>query len=167
MMIIRVLLFLTSFVTALVAGYKEGDNLQSVDEIFSSQMDAMIMPSVTIPDNNQFNILLIGVDDMHQPDANLESIWLAAHVENSSNIALIPVFPSPDDLAQNLTLTQSFNLDGGKPGCNEKDQFLVEGVSHQRYNYICKTDRCYRRSWNQWSTTEWRSGRWQHYTLGK
>jgi anionic cell wall polymer biosynthesis LytR-Cps2A-Psr (LCP) family protein len=115
MTIIRILLLLTAFATALLAGYKVGENLESVDEILNSKADAIIMPGVTIPENNQFNLLLIGVDDIDQPDASLESVWLAAHVENSPKITLIPVFPSPDDPAQNLLLTESFYIDEGKP----------------------------------------------------
>ena len=69
MMIIRIPIFLAVFVTALIAGYKTGENLDPVHNIFNSQMDSMIMPGVTIPDNNQFNLLIISVGDIDQPDA--------------------------------------------------------------------------------------------------
>lgn len=113
---IRIPLFLAAFFTAFFAGYRAGDHLNPFDEIFNSRMELMIRPDATIPNNNQFNILIIGVDDMDQPDANLESIWLAAHTENSLKITFIPVFPSPDDPDHNLTLADTFNLDHGKPG---------------------------------------------------
>jgi len=115
MMVIRIPIFLAAFVTALIAGYKAGENLDPVHNIFNYQMDSMIMPGGTIPDNNQFNLLIISVDDIDQEDAQLESIWLAAHAGNTSNITLIPVFPSTDDPTQNLTLAESFYFDRDKP----------------------------------------------------
>lgn len=116
MMIIRALLFSAVFATALLTGYKAGESIDPLEEIFGSRLDAMIMPGVTIPDNNQFNLLIISVDDMDRTDAQLESIWLAAHAENTSKITLIPVFPSPDDPDLNLILAESFSFEGGKPG---------------------------------------------------
>jgi hypothetical protein len=116
MMILRTLLFSAVFLTALLTGYKAGEIMDPIEEIFGYRMDAMIMPGVTIPDNNQYNLLIIGVDDINRVDAQLESIWLAAQAENSSKITLIPIFPSPDNPDQNLILTESFSFDGEKPG---------------------------------------------------
>jgi hypothetical protein len=48
-------------------------------------------------------------------DAQLESIWLAAHAENSNQITLIPIFPSSDDPDQNIILSDSFSIEQGKP----------------------------------------------------
>ncbi len=114
-MIIRIPIFLAAFVMALLAGYKAGENLNPVHGKFSSHMDSMVMPGVTIPNNDQFNFLIINVNKIDLTDAQLESIWLAAHAGNTSNITLIPVFPSADDPTQNLILAESFYLDRGKP----------------------------------------------------
>ena len=116
MTIIRIPLFLAVFITALFTGYTAGASIEPSNEILNSQTDTMTMPDVTIPDNNQFNILIINVDNINQTDASLESIWLAAYVKNSSKINLIPVFPSTNNLAFNQTLDRSFYLDEGKPG---------------------------------------------------
>ena len=116
MMIIRTLLFSAVFATALLTGYRAGEIIDPLEKIFGSRLDAMIMPGVTIPDNDQYNLLIIGVDDINHADAQLESIWLAAHAKNSSKITLIPVFPSQDDPDQNLILAESFSFEGDMPG---------------------------------------------------
>ena len=116
MTFIRASLLLAVFITAMLAGYQAGAYFDPTNDIFNKQMDTMIMPGVAIPDNDQFNILIIGVDNLENQDADLESIWLAAYVEHSSKITLIPVFPSPDNPALNHALTRSFKLDGDKPG---------------------------------------------------
>lgn len=115
MMFIRMLLFSSVFATALLMGYKAGETIDPLDEILSNRIDPKIMPSVAIPDNDQFNLLIIGVDDMNHVDAQLESIWLAAHAENSNHITLIPVFPSSDNPDQNLVLSESFSIEQDKP----------------------------------------------------
>ena len=116
MMILRTLLFSAVFITALLTGYKAGESINPIGEILGNRMDAMIMPGVTIPENNQFNILIIGVDEINRADVQLESIWLAAQSINSSKITLIPVFPSLEDPDKNLILAKSFSFDGEKPG---------------------------------------------------
>ena len=115
MMFIRMLFFSSVFATALLMGYKAGETINPLDEIFSNRIDTAIMPSVAIPDNDQFNLLIIGVDDIHHVDAQLESIWLAAHAENSNQITLIPVFPSSDDPNYNMILSESFSIEQDKP----------------------------------------------------
>ena len=84
--------------------------------LFNNPIDETAIPSVSIPDNHQFNLLIIGVDDFKKPDAQLESIWLIAHAENTSRVSLIPIFPSPDNPVQNLVLAERFSLEHGKPG---------------------------------------------------
>ena len=115
MKFIRMLLFSSVFATALLMGYKAGETINPLEEIISNRIDTTILPSVDIPDNNQFNLLIIGVDDMNRVDAQLESIWLAAYAENSSKITLIPVFPSLDDPDQNQILSDSFSIEQDKP----------------------------------------------------
>ncbi|MFN2236763.1 MAG: hypothetical protein ACK2U1_21240 [Anaerolineales bacterium] len=112
---IRMLLFSSVFATALLMGYKAGETIDPLNEVFSNRIDTTIMPSVAIPDNDQFNLLIIGVDDLSHVDAQLESIWLAAYAENSNHITLIPVFPSSDDPDQNMILSDSFSIEQGKP----------------------------------------------------
>ena len=115
MMFIRMLFFSSVFATALLMGYKAGETIDPLDEILDNRIDSTIMPSVAIPDNDQFNLLIIGVDDMHRVDAQLESIWLAAHAQNSNHITLIPVFPSSEDPDQNMVLSDSFSIEHDKP----------------------------------------------------
>ena len=74
MMFIRMLFFSSVFATALLMGYKAGETIDPLDEIFGNRIDTRIMPSVAIPDNDQFNLLIIGVDDINRVDAQLESI---------------------------------------------------------------------------------------------
>ena len=114
-MFIRMLLLSSVFATALLMGYKAGETIDPLDEIFDNRIYSKIMPSVAIPNNDQFNILIIGVDDMNRSDAQLESIWLAAHVENSTHITLIPVFPSSENSDQNLILSDSFSIEQDIP----------------------------------------------------
>jgi hypothetical protein len=45
----------------------------------------------------------------------LESIWLAAHAENSKHKYLIPIFPSTDDQDHNIILANSFSIEQDKP----------------------------------------------------
>jgi hypothetical protein len=108
--------FSSVFSTALLMGYKAGEIMNPLDEIFDNRIDTTIMPSVAIPDNDQFNLLIIGVDDINKVDAQLESIWLAAHVENSNQITLIPVFPLSDAPDQNTILSDSFSIEQDRPG---------------------------------------------------
>lgn len=116
MRLIRVPLFLAAFITSLLFGYSIGDDLNPRFLISGNHMETMVSPDVTIPENDQFNLLIISVDDLSQPDPNLESIWLAAYAENSSKITLVPIFPSPDNPDQILFLSKSFNMENGYPG---------------------------------------------------
>ncbi len=115
MISVRRLFFLAIFSAALLVGFKAGEKFDLIADFFSDPIDINAMPSVPIPDNNQYNLLIIGTDDAEKPDAQLESIWLAAHAENTSNITLIPVFPSLEDSTQNLILAEAFQLENGKP----------------------------------------------------
>ena len=116
MMFIRMLFFSSVLATALLMGYKAGKTIDPLDEIFSNQIDTSMMPSAAIPDNDQFNLLVIGVDDINNVEVQLESIWLAAHAEDSNQITLIPVFPLSDDPDQNTVLSDSFSIEQDRPG---------------------------------------------------
>ena len=109
MTFIRIPLLIATFVTALIAGYKIGEYMDPVGKISRSQTDVVVQPGVKIPDNDQYNLLIIGVDDMNRPDAHLESVWLAAKAQDLSKITLIPVFPSLNDEDLNLTLSESLS----------------------------------------------------------
>lgn len=116
MTILRVPYLLIVFVIALFAGYNVGEDLDPLIKIFGQQMEPESRPRVKIPNNDQYNILIIGVDDMEKEDAQLESVWLVAHVRNSSRVTLIPIFPSPDIPDQNINLPNSFHIEDGRPG---------------------------------------------------
>ena len=112
-MIIRIPLFLAAFITAFLAGYKTGDKLDPFGS-FKFFTDNIEEPGVPIPENDQVNILLIGVDDLNRKDAQLEGVWLAAYTNNTSKINFIPVFPS-EDTGNNMKIADKFSLDRGKP----------------------------------------------------
>ena len=116
MIFARILFSLATFSVALLAGFKAGEKFDILEDLFSSSIDETAIPGVPIPDNNQFNLLIIGVDDAEKSDAQLESIWLVAHADDTSNVTLIPVFPSPEDPVQNLILAEAFYLKNDKPG---------------------------------------------------
>lgn len=113
---LRILFSFSIFSVALLAGFKVGEKFDIVEDFFAIPIDESALPGVPIPDNNQFNLLIIGTDESGESDAQLESIWLAAHAKNTSKVTLIPVFPSPEDPVQNLILAEAFNLENGKPG---------------------------------------------------
>lgn len=133
MMFIRILFFSSVFATALLMGYKAGETIDPLDEIFGNQIDTTIMPSVAIPENDQFNFLIIGVDDINHVEVQLESIWLAAHAENSNHITLIPVFPSTDDPDKNLILSESFSIENDKPSNAFWDEMRKENFWWKGY----------------------------------
>ena len=133
MKFIRMLFFSSVFATALLMGYKAGETIDPLNDVFINRIDTTIMPSVAIPDNDQFNLLIIGVDDMSRVDAQLESIWLAAHAENSNHITLIPVFPSSDDPDQNVILSDSFSIEQAKPSESFWDEMRKENFWWKGY----------------------------------
>lgn len=115
MRLVRILFSLFVFSMALFTGYQASKSLNIMGVLFKSPIDETAIPSVSIPDNNQFNLLIIGTDDSKKPDAQLESIWLIAHADNTSRATLIPIFPSPENPVQNLVLAEKFSLEHGKP----------------------------------------------------
>ena len=115
MKLVRILYLFFVFSLALFAGFQAGDRLNIMGVLFHSPIDETAIPGVTIPDNDQFNLLIIGADDSKNPDARLESIWLIAHADNTSRVTLIPVFPSHENPVQNLVLAEKFSLEHGKP----------------------------------------------------
>lgn len=112
----RILFSLTVFSFALLMGFKAGENFDIVEDLFGNSVDETAMPGVPIPDNDQYNLLIIGADELNKSGAQLESIWLVAHAKDTSKVSLIPVFPSPNDPIQNLILAKAFSLKNGKPG---------------------------------------------------
>lgn len=115
MAIIRVLLSIASFSFALVAGFRTGANLNPIEAFFhySTQIDTT--PGASIPNNEQYNLLVIGVDDAQSKEAKLQSIWILAFPKNMSRLNLVPIFPSPENPVQNLILAEAFQLHNGKP----------------------------------------------------
>ncbi len=116
MILSRFLFSSAIFSVALLAGFKAGEKFDIIADLFSGLIDESALPGVPIPDNNQFNLLIIGADDAEKSDGQLESIWLVAHADDTSKVTLIPVFPSPEDPVQNLILAEAFNLENGEPG---------------------------------------------------
>lgn len=115
MTIKRILFFTFSFGLALLAGFKAGQNFNIFEYLLINAIDETATPRMAIPNNDQVNLLIIGADDAKKADAQLESIWLAAHAKGTSNVTLIPIFPSPDNPVQNLILADAFGLENGKP----------------------------------------------------
>jgi hypothetical protein len=115
MTIARILLSVVSFSVALIAGFKAGENVNYFQKTLVYSMDANTMPGVPIPNNDQYNLLLIGVDDVKRSDAKLQSIWLLAFPKNSSKVMLVPLFPAADKPVRNLLLAESFHMHNGKP----------------------------------------------------
>ena len=115
MTITRILVSIASFSFAMIMGFKTALSLNPIEEIISFSMDADTMPGVPIPNNDQFNLLVIGVDDVTKPDAELQSIWLIAYPKDPDQITIMPVFPSLEKPVQNLILSETFHLHNGKP----------------------------------------------------
>jgi hypothetical protein len=97
-------------------------------------------PGVPIPNNNQFNLLLIGVDNIHSKDAKLQSIWILAFPQKPSRLNLFPVFPSMDKPVQNLRLAEAFHLHRGQP--SQEFWNLMKGTDTWWNEYVVsdKTD---------------------------
>ena len=128
MMFIRVPLFLAAFLTSMLIGYRIGGDLNPIHTLIGYHKESIISPEVEIPDNNQFNLLIIGVNDITQPDAELESIWLAAYAENSSKVTFVPIFPLPDKHDRNKILTESFYMENGYPGLQFWDAMRTTNI---------------------------------------
>jgi hypothetical protein len=111
----RIIYSMVAFGIALFIGFKVGENVNPIERIFRSSLHATAMPEVTIPDNNQFNLLIIGVDSVEKTNAKLESIWLAMYLKGTDKVTLVPVFPSPNNPDQNELLADAFRLDGNQP----------------------------------------------------
>ncbi len=112
----RIFLSLAIFFIAFLAGIRAGEKFNLFEDLFVSQMDDIAKPALPIPENNQFNLLVIGADDSGKKDAQLESVWLVAHADKSPKVSLVPIFPSPENPIQNLVLANAFELKNGKPG---------------------------------------------------
>jgi len=115
MNITRVLLSIASFSFALVTGFKTGANINPLEKLIHTSVEVDTTPGVPIPNNDQFNLLLIGVDDAQKYDAKLQSIWIVAFPKDLSRLNLIPVFPSVDHPVQNLILAEAFHLHNSQP----------------------------------------------------
>jgi hypothetical protein len=104
------------FSVALLAGFKMGETANPIESLFQNSLEPHTEPKVPIPDNDQFNLLIIGVDSVEKADANLQSIWLAAYLAHSEKVTLVPIFPSLENHEQNALLAEAFYLDGSQPG---------------------------------------------------
>jgi hypothetical protein len=115
MTITRVLLAIASFSFALVTGFRTGANLNPIEKLMRRSMQIDTTPGVPVPKNDQFNLLLIGVDNVQSKDAKLQSIWIMALPKNTSRLNLIPIFPSVKNPVRNLILAEAFQLYKGQP----------------------------------------------------
>jgi len=69
MTIVRLPYILVVFFIAMFAGYNVGEDLDPLNKVLGQQMEPEAQPNVEIPKNNQYNLLIIGVDDMNKADA--------------------------------------------------------------------------------------------------
>jgi hypothetical protein len=129
----RIIYAIVAFGIALFIGFKVGESVKPIESVFQSASNDDPEPKVTIPDNDQFNLLVIGVDSVEKPEAKLESIWLVAYLENSDKVTLLPVFPSTDKPDQNNMLADAFRLDGSQPGDEFWEAMQSAGVWWKGY----------------------------------
>jgi hypothetical protein len=140
MAIIRVLLSIASFSFALVAGFRTGANLNPIDAFFHNLVQIDTTPGAPIPNNEQYNLLVIGVDDAQSKEAKLQSIWILAFPQNMSKLNLIPIFPSLESPVQNLILAEAFQLHNGKPSQDFWDAMKATDIWWKGYVISDKTD---------------------------
>ena len=115
MSITRILSLVIVFGIALFAGFKIGRQINPIIESRQHSLDVTAMPDIPFPGNDQFNILIIGVNDLDKASVELQSIWLLAYSQASPQVTLVPVFPSPDNSQQDQLLASAFSLQHGKP----------------------------------------------------
>lgn len=133
MNISRYLISLASFGAALFMGFKIGERVNPIESIFQSSLHITATPDVPIPNNNQFNLLIIGIDSIEKSDARLQSIWLVAYMPNSDKVTMLPIFPSPDNPNRNKMLAEAFQLDGSQPGAEFWDALQTLGIWWKGY----------------------------------
>ncbi len=77
-------------------------------------------PAQSPLDARQRSILIIAVDQLNQPQANLESVWLAVYVPYLPQVTLVPIFPAIVSNSDGLVASfdpefaEGFHLDPGR-----------------------------------------------------
>jgi hypothetical protein len=116
-------IYVTSFVILFTAGTLGGMALGRTilnQEIQPKKLTDSSMPAFK---SDQYNILLIGVDDIKPTGAKLESMWLVISMADSSELTLIPIFPA-DSSEPDLSVIISSPSIEFTPGLTPKDSYL-------------------------------------------
>jgi len=136
----RYVIFVLLFVIGIVIGFSTGVllKLEKEPEITATQdlppviktlqptIDTVILPTATPGEQGsiftlptgQRSLLVIGVTEVNNPAAKLQSVWHIGYFPNSPQIVLIPIFPDPSarSQTQNKTLAEAFQLNArGEP----------------------------------------------------
>jgi hypothetical protein len=146
MSITRAFLAIACFILALITGFRTGATINPVEKVMKRSVEIDSTPGVPIPANDQFNWLFIGVDDVQNKDAKLQSIWILAFPKSSNRLNLIPVFPSEDNPVQNLILSEAFHLNNGHPSqefwdaMKETDTWWTDHIIREKSEIIMLID---------------------------
>ena len=116
MRIMRAFVLTGVFFAALLAGFRASAQTDWFEGLFRLSLTNSASPARAEAHENQYNWLIIRVDDREAPHPKLESVWLAIHNEATRKVMFVAVFPAPDDEPQNRRLAAAFSLEGGKPG---------------------------------------------------
>jgi hypothetical protein len=136
----RYVVFVLLFVVGILIGFWTGVSLdlEKEPEITATQdlppviktlqptLDTVILPTATPREQasiftlptGQRSLLVIGVTEVNNPAAKLQSVWHIGYFPDSPNLVLIPIFPDPSarSKVQNQKLADVFQLNArGEP----------------------------------------------------
>jgi len=111
----RIMFSVSVFSIALLIGFKVGERIDLIENLIRFSLDSAAVPEVFAPNHDQFNLLIIGLTDEQNPEAELQSIWLAAYSKKTHNMTFMPIFPAENEPVRNQRLAEAFELEHGKP----------------------------------------------------
>jgi hypothetical protein len=137
---IRYVIFVLLFIVGIAIGFWTGvslklekepeitatEDIPPVIKTLQPTIDTVILPTATpgeqgsiytLP-SGQRSLLIIGVTEVNNPAAKLQSVWHIGYFPNSSQLVLIPIFPDPSARSDvhNQALADAFQLNArGEP----------------------------------------------------
>jgi hypothetical protein len=109
----RSITLLLIFLASVCIGYHNGITTNNS----KASIDSISMPFTTPPED-QYNLLIIQVDDLEKPNVALKSVWLVVYYSDSPRVDLFPIFPFRNK-ESTQQISNSFTLTADKEPCQD------------------------------------------------